>query len=107
MVELELFYSCRCNYHCTSERRSLFVREGCCMCSVGALRLQTGIQEEDILYMRCENAVRICFNLNSVCLIFSVLSNTDLQYTVLCVPRSQYEGSCSVYTWYSLFQGET
>ena len=34
-----------------------FNKDNCCMCGVGTLRLQTGIPEEDILYVSFQNKV--------------------------------------------------
>ena len=53
------------------------------MCGVGALRLQTGIEEEDILYLHQENMV----GSRCHCLAnrtFQLIS-ADIQSTILCV----------------------
>ncbi len=53
-------YVCSCKFRCTHERVKAgeFVSENVCMCGTGTFRLQTGVREEDILYVNYENKVR-------------------------------------------------
>lgn len=53
-----LFYSCACNYRCLNERaRTDYVKDNCCLCGVGSIKLQTNLKEEDILFVTFENEV--------------------------------------------------
>ena len=54
------------------------------MCGVGALRLQTGIQERDILYLCCENQVDFTYSC-CTCTNFIKAAFAGLQCTILCV----------------------
>ena len=65
--------SCRCKYRCfVSRSRTDFPQDDCCLCAVGAIRLSTGLDMEDILYVNLENKVGGA----SVCTLTSVVGQS-------------------------------
>ena len=73
IVSVSLYASCRCKYRCfVSRSRTDFPQDDCCLCAVGAIKLSTGLDMEDILYVNLENKVGGA----SVCTLTSVVGQS-------------------------------